>query len=105
MFNKTSRNKERNALTFTIALFVYAGSYMFRQQSAIFRELLDPSELLEIQINMEVYLKYVADGNQCVNCLTKLFNPYSGETQISCLATYVTSSRCIQRSEYKSQLL
>jgi hypothetical protein len=28
---------------------------MFRQQSAIFREFLDPSELREIQINMELY--------------------------------------------------
>jgi hypothetical protein len=50
-----SRNNQHNALTFTTALFIYAGSYMFWQQSAIFRELLEPSELCEIQINMEVY--------------------------------------------------
>jgi hypothetical protein len=44
---KNSTNNQYNAQICTTALFIYAGSYMFRQQSAIFRELLDPSELRE----------------------------------------------------------
>jgi hypothetical protein len=66
---RRTRNNQHNALTSTTDLFIYAGSYMFRQQSAILRELLNPSELREIQINMEVYLKYLTDKNQCVKHL------------------------------------
>jgi hypothetical protein len=66
---RRSRNNQHNAQICTTALFIYAGSYMFRQQSAIFRELVDPSELREIQIDIVVYLKYITDKNQCVKHL------------------------------------
>jgi hypothetical protein len=44
---RNSRNNKHNAQISTTVLFIYTGSYMFRQQSAIFRELLHPSELRE----------------------------------------------------------
>jgi hypothetical protein len=44
---RRSRNNQHNAQIYTTALFIHASSYMFRQQSAIFRELMDPSELRE----------------------------------------------------------
>jgi hypothetical protein len=44
---RRSRNNQHYAKICTTALFIYAGSYMFRQQSAIFREPVDPSELRE----------------------------------------------------------
>jgi hypothetical protein len=42
-----NRNNQHNAQIFTTALFIYAGSCMFPQKSAIFRGLLDRSELHE----------------------------------------------------------
>jgi hypothetical protein len=42
-----SRNNKHNAQNLQQCFILYAGSYMFRHQSAIFRELLDPSELGE----------------------------------------------------------
>jgi hypothetical protein len=42
-----TRNNIHNTQICTTALFIYSGSYMFRQWSAILRELLDPSELRE----------------------------------------------------------
>jgi hypothetical protein len=42
---RRSRSHQYNAQICTTTLFIYAGSYMFRHYSAIFRELLDPSEL------------------------------------------------------------
>jgi hypothetical protein len=41
------RNNQHNAQICTTALFIHAVFYMFRQYSAIFRELLNPSELPE----------------------------------------------------------
>jgi hypothetical protein len=44
---RRSRNNQHHTQTCATALFIYAGSHMFRQEFAIFRELLDPSELRE----------------------------------------------------------
>jgi hypothetical protein len=67
--SSSNRNNQPHALICTNPLFYILAPACFASSLPSSGSYSDPSELLEIQIEWVVYLKYITDKNQCVKHL------------------------------------